>query len=405
LLLAILLLATLLPCYSATCMRKISTRRTPIYRDAGFVFDSIEQSKQAFTEEQAYPQSSKQFIYTRYGNPTVIETEQAIAKIEGSAWAILTASGMAAIDVALALFHQREQTGTWLFSSEIYGGTNTYITQVLEQRRGIQIERFAPQRGKEKYALAELIELLDQIHPQLLYFEPVSNPLLIVADGNEIIKIAKARGIRVIVDNTFATPYLWRPLQDGADLVIHSATKYLSGHGNITAGVVCGNDAEFRKEAMLYRKLVGLILGPDDAYRLGTQIKTFELRVSRQCENAYKLAYLLTNHPKIKNVRYPGLPSHVTHQEAVNIFGDKGFGAMVTFELKGGREACDIFIEKIAPQVKYVPTLGDPDSILIHVPTVFTEERFPYPGMIRFSVGFEDYQTLETSILKALEAI
>jgi len=385
--------------------KQVSTRRTPIYRDAGFVFDSIAQSKQAFADEGRYPQSSERLIYTRYGNPTVMETEQAIANLEGSQWAILTSSGMAAIDVALAVFQQREKTGPWLFFSEIYGGTNAYITQVLEQRRGIEIGRFMPKDSEEKYDLAELVEMLDRVKPQLLYFEPVSNPLLIVADGNEIIRIGKERGINVIVDNTFATPFLWRPLQSGADLVVHSATKYLSGHGNITAGVVCGNNVELRKEALTYRKLVGHILSPDDAYRLGTQLKTFDLRFSRQCENAFKLAQTLETHPNVENVRYPGLTSHTTHPEAVKLFGANGFGAMVTFECKGGRAACEIFIANVASAIKYVPTLGDPDSILIHVPTVFTEERFPFPGMIRLSVGFESYQTLEASVLKALEAI
>jgi len=388
-----------------TRRKQASTRRTPIYRDAAFVFESIEQSKQAFEDEHQYPQSSESFIYTRYGNPTVIEIEQELAKLEGSKWAVLTSSGMSAIDVALSVFHRRENTGTWIFFSEIYGGTNSYISQVLEQRRGIRTGRLTPRDGKEKYDIDELVEVLDRVKPQLLYFEPVSNPLLIVADGDKIIKVAKERGIKVIVDNTFATPYLWRPLQNGADLVVHSATKYFSGHGNITAGVVCGNDPELEKEAMIYRKLVGPILSPDDAYRLGTQLKTFELRVSRQCENAFKLAKTLKAHQKVENVRYPGLPSHTTHQEAVKIFGANGFGGMVTFELKGGREACDIFVAEIASHVKYVPTLGDPDSILIHVPTVFTEERFPYPGMIRLSVGFEPYQTLEASVLKALDAI
>lgn len=385
--------------------KQASTRQTPIYRDAAFVFESIEQSKQAFEDEWTYPQSSECFFYTRYGNPTVVATEKEIAELEGSTWAVLTSSGMSAIDVALSVFHKRENTGTWLFFSEIYGGTNSYITQVLEQRRGIQIKRFLPEDTEEKYDIDDLVEMLDRVKPQLLYFEPVSNPLLIVADGEKILKAARERGIKVVVDNTFATPYLWRPLQSGADLVVHSATKYFSGHGNITAGVVCGNDTELRKEVLNYRKFVGPILSPDDAYRLGTQLKTFELRFSRQNENAFKLAKSLETHEKVENVRYPGLTSHTTHQEAVKIFGDNGFGAMVTFELKGGREACDIFVAEIAPHVKYVTTLGDPESILIHVPTVFTEERFPYPGMIRFSVGYEPYQILETSVLKALEAI
>jgi cystathionine beta-lyase/cystathionine gamma-synthase len=385
-------------------MKHISTRRTPIYRDSAFIFENIEQCQQTFQAETHDPQSADNLIYTRYGNPTVMETEQTIAAVENSVWAVLTSSGMSAIDVAVSVFQKQGETGKWLFFSEIYGGTNTYITQVLEQRRGLQITRFAPKNGTEKYALRDLTDLLEKIKPQLLYFEPVSNPLLIVADGKDILKLAKERGIKIIVDNTFATPYLWRPLQDGADLVVHSATKYFSGHGNITAGVVCGNDHDLRKDTMAYRKFVGHILSPDDAYRLGTQLDTFELRISRQCENAFKLAKTLQAHPRIEHVRYPGLESHMTHQEALKLFGKNGFGAMVTFDLKGGRNAAETFIANVARHVKFVPTLGDPQSILIHVPTVFTPERFPYPGMFRFSVGFEPYEELEASVLKALDA-
>ena len=125
------------------------SRRSPIYRDSAFVFENIEQSKQAFDAEHHYPQSGEQLFYTRYGNPNVIETEQEIARLEGSAWALLTASGMAAIDVALALFHAREHTGTWLFFEEIYGGTKDYIKEVLQARRGIQCEYFKTSPGKK----------------------------------------------------------------------------------------------------------------------------------------------------------------------------------------------------------------------------------------------------------------
>ena len=383
----------------------VISRRSPIYRDSAFVFENIEQSQQAFDAEHRYPQSGEQLFYTRYGNPNVIETEQEIAKLEGSAWALLTASGMAAIDVALSLFHARENTGTWLFFDEIYGGTKDYLNEILQMRRGIQCEYFKTSPGKEKYDLSDLKHALDKIQPTLLYFEPVSNPLLIVANGNEIIRLAKERGIKVVIDNTFATPALWRPLEQGADVVIHSATKYLAGHGNITAGVVCGNSDDLHKAALTYRKFVGHILSPDDAYRLGTQLKTFELRVTRQCENALKLANLLEAHGQVQNVRYPGLAAHATHQEALNIFGKRGFGAMVTFELKGGREAVETFIANAAPHVKYITTLGDPQSLLIHVPTVFSAERFPFPGMIRFSVGFEAYHLLEEAVTRALKSL
>lgn len=383
----------------------VISRRSPIYRDSAFVFENIEQSQQAFDAEHDYPQSGEQLFYTRYGNPNVMETEQEIAKFEGSDWALLTASGMAAIDVALSLFHERENTGTWLFFEEIYGGTKDYIKEVLQARRGIQCEYFKTSPGEEKFDLTDLKYALDHLKPRVLYFEPVSNPLLIVAKGNEIIRLAKERGIKVVIDNTFATPILWQPLTQGADLVVHSATKYFSGHGNITAGVVCGNSDELHKAALLYRKFVGHILSPDDAYRLGTQLNTFELRVTRQCENALKLAKLLEAHEQVQHVRYPGLASHPTHQEAVNTFGKRGFGAMVTFELKGGRQAVETFITNAAPHVKYVTTLGDPQSIMIHVPTVFSAERFPFPGMIRFSVGFEAYHLLEEAVTGALAAL
>jgi len=377
----------------------------PVYRDSAFVFDSIEQCEQTFRAESANPQSGDALIYTRYGNPTVMEVEQQIADVEGSNWAVLTGSGMSAVDIALALYHRADQTGTWLFFDEIYGGTKAYIAKVLEQRRGVRVTYFAPRAGQEAYDLAEFARVLDDVRPTLLYFEPVSNPLLIVANGKEIIRLAKERGIPVVIDNTFATPHLWRPLADGADIVLHSATKYLSGHGNITAGVVCGNDDALRQAAMAYRKFVGLILSPDDAYRLGTQLKTFDLRVAKQNKNAFKLAQLLASHEKVQQVRFPGLPTHPTHQEAQALFGGSGFGAMITFDLKGGRAACETFIAAISGHVKFLTTLGDAHSILIHVPTVFTPERFPFPGMIRFSVGFEAYDTLETAVLKALAAI
>jgi cystathionine beta-lyase/cystathionine gamma-synthase len=150
---------------------------------------------------------------------------------------------------------------------------------------------------------------------------------------------------------------------------------------------------------------VGHILSPDDAYRLGTQLATFDLRVSRQNENAMKLAQTLEKHPQIEQVRYPGLESHATHREALKVFDGRGFGAMITFEIKGGRAAAEEFIAKVKQHVKFMTTLGDPQSILIHVPTVFTQERFPQMGMFRLSVGFEPYEELERSVLTALDEI
>jgi cystathionine beta-lyase/cystathionine gamma-synthase len=220
-----------------------------------------------------------------------------------------------------------------------------------------------------------------------------------------IIEMAKERGIAVVVDNTFATPQLWHPLEHGADIVVHSATKYLGGHGNLTAGVLCGNDQDIRKGAMLYRQYVGNILSADDASRLGTQLQTFKLRLGQQCDNALNLAQVFAKHPEVGRVRYPGLDSHATYSEAMATFGARGFGAMINVGLKGGREAADAFVEAVADTILYVPTLGDPTTIMLHVATVWGEERFPYPGMLRISVGFEPYERLAARVMQALDEI
>lgn len=388
-----------------TGIRAQRSKRLPIYRNAGFLFDTVEEAAEVFAKEEAYPQSSDRFSYTRYGSPNVAETESSLAEIEGSSWGVLCASGMAAIDTALSAFQYGADTGTWLFFSELYGGTNDYIDAVLARKRGIEIARFSPTADQERYDILELEELLDRLNPTLLYFEPITNPLLIVSHGNRIIQLAKARKMTVVVDNTFATPLLWRPLDHGADVVVHSATKYLGGHGNLTAGVVCGNSSDIRKAAMLYRKYVGNILSPDDAYRLGTQAQTFALRFRRQCENAARLARTMATHPAVERVRYPGLESHATNPEAVHTFGERGFGAMLNVDFAGGRTAADTFVEAASETISYVPTLGDPTTIMLHVSTVWGKKRFPYPGMIRLSVGFEPYDQLESGVLRALDEV
>ncbi|MCJ7820318.1 MAG: PLP-dependent transferase, partial [Bacteroidales bacterium] len=266
--------------------REINSARTPVYRDAGFELPSAEITSSAFAAEAEHEREPDRYIYSRYRNPTVVAAEEAIMKTEGSQWALLSQSGMAAIDIALSIFQEAGKKSRWLFFSEIYGGTLSYISNILEKRRGLHIDFFSPDGNTYDYDL--LAKTINEIKPELLYFETVSNPLLIVADGRRIIKEARKQGTKVIVDNTFATSMLWKPLDDGADLVIHSATKYLSGHGNLTAGVICGNDLSLMQKAIEYRKFVGHMLSPDDAYRLQTQLSSFELRFKRQCENAMR---------------------------------------------------------------------------------------------------------------------
>ena len=391
-------------------MKKINVKSVdvPVYRNSGFILENASKTKQAFLSEEENPtRSPENYIYSRYRNPTVVAAEESIMNLENSRWALLTQSGMSAIDTALSIFHNSDTTGTWLFFDDIYGGTNTYIDTILIKRRGINICRYYADNNK--FDLAKLEELIKKTNPGLMYFEGVSNPMLIIADGEEIIKLAKKHNIFVIVDNTFGTPYLWKPLEHGADLVVHSVTKYIAGHGNITGGVVCGNNEQFEKDAVEYRKFVGHMISPDDAYRLNTQIKTFDLRFKKQNESAEKLANRLSVHPGIEKVYYPGLPSHSTHQEANKLFKGKGYGGMITFDIKGINNMSkeknrDLFIEALSENIPLVPSLGDANSILLPVEAVWGK-KYPLPGMVRLSIGIESYDILEKNIMEALKVI
>jgi cystathionine beta-lyase/cystathionine gamma-synthase len=388
-------------------MRSINTIHPPVYRDAGFYLKDAETTKKAFAEELEHPRSPDTYIYSRYRNPTVVAAEESIMALEKCSWAILTQSGMAAIDVALSIFQRGEKSGKWLFFSEIYGGTNSFIDKILIEKRGLDIHRFYASEGA--YDMDLLEERLNQLRPELVYLEVISNPMLIVADAVKIINLAKKVSSRVIIDNTFTTPYLWNPLDHGADLVIHSATKYLSGHGNLTAGVLCGNDPQMEKRAVEYRKLVGHMLSPDDAYRLITMLKSFEVRFSRHCENAYNLANVLNNHPAVESVLYPGLAGHPSHFLAKKLFQEKGYGAMITFDLAGLTSSekernRDMFIELVSDKIRLIPSLGDAETILLPVEAVWGD-KYPLPGMIRFSVGIEKFNDLEQVVTGALDKL
>ncbi len=386
--------------------REINSARTPLYRDAGFELTTSEMTSSAFVAEADHEREPDLYIYSRYRNPTVVSAEEAIMNKEGSEWALLAESGMAAIDIALSVFQEKDKRKKWLFSSEIYGGTLSFISNVLINRRGIDIEFFSPSDHNYDYEAIE--HLISEMRPEILYFETISNPLLIVADGRRLIKIARKYGVKVIVDNTFATPVLWKPLDDGADIVIHSATKYFSGHGNLTAGVLCGNDKALLKKAIEYRKYTGHMLSPDDAYRLQTQLTSFDLRFRQQCANAAELAMLLNDSDKTASVLFPGLKYHETHDVAYSLFSNKGFGAMITFDLKGDsseekRLYRERFIKAVYPAIKLIPTLGDSHTILMPVEPVWGS-KYPEPGMIRLSVGFEQTEELIKVIGMALNA-
>ena len=386
--------------------REINSARTPVYRDSGFELTDAGITAESFRKETENKRDPELYIYSRYRNPTVVAAEEEIMKVENSAWALLTQSGMSAIDVAVSIFQNGKATRPWLFFTEIYGGTISYIDTILRKRRGVDVLTFSPQNGS--YDLQEFEKILTNHKPEFIYAETISNPLLIVTDIPRIIEISQKHNCKVIIDNTFATPFLFRPLEHGADIVVHSATKYLSGHGNLTAGVVCGNDMEILKEALEYRKFIGHMISPDDAYRLNTQIKTFRIRFARQCENAIKLAALLQNQNSISSVYFPGLEVHETHKEAVRLFGNKLFGAMITIDFSGKtgdekRRLRDSFIRNVSEKIKLIPTLGDPQTILMPVESVWGA-KYPEPGMLRISVGFEEWEELQETVTDGLRS-
>ena len=384
----------------------VNSSHPPLYREAGFNLHDSETTRKAFADELNHPHEPENYIYSRYRNPTVVAVEKQIMALEKSGWALLAETGMAAVDIAVSLFQKGKKTRPWLFFHEIYGGTNSFIDSVLIKRRGLDIHRFYADDGV--YDMNKLEDIIKTVKPEFFYFEAVSNPMLIVADVHKIMALAKKYKVKTIIDNTFATPHLWRPLEDGATMVIHSVTKYLSGHGDITAGVVCGNDLGLLKEAIEYRKWAGHFLSPDDAHRLGDQLKTFTLRFEQHCRNAFEIARFLSTHPLIEKVLYPGLKSHPTHPEAKALFGDKGFGGMVTFDIAGSSKEektgrCNRFIDALQNHIPLIPTLGEADTILMPIEAVWGA-KYPMPGMIRLSVGIEDCQSIITALDQALNA-
>jgi cystathionine beta-lyase/cystathionine gamma-synthase len=387
--------------------KAVNTSRVPVYRDAGFEFSDAETASSAFAGETDPVRDPDIYIYSRYRNPTVVAAEEEIMKLEEAGWALLTQSGMSAIDMAVSIFQKGREVKPWLFLSEIYGGTISYYELILRKQRGLDIHIFEPSNGR--YNTEDFEKLVERLRPEFIYIEAISNPMLIVPDAAAMIQIAKKYGSKIIADNTFATPYLWKPLAYGADLVIHSATKYFSGHGNITAGVLCGNDESLMKQALNYRKYIGHMISADDAYRLHDQIQTFELRFVRQCANASAVATLIQESDKVNKVWYPGLSSHPTHKEAAKLFGNKGWGGMVTFDFEGRdksqkKQRRDNFIKAVAEKIRLIPSLGDPRTIVLPVESVWGV-KYPEPGMLRLSAGFETTDVLLETINSGLASL
>ena len=373
------------------------TLTTSVARTSTFTFKNTAEIL-AFMQEKADgapPYSRTE--YGRYGNPTQAAAERKLAALEGGERALLFASGMAAVSTTLLTLLS---SGDHLIVCQDSFYQTREFAETLLSRWGIETT-LVQNDSPEAFAAA--------IRPRtrLIFVECPSNPYLRVADLSKIVEIARANKLLTVVDSTFATPLNMRPLEYGADIVIHSATKYLAGHNDLLAGVVIGS-----KQALAdiggVRGLLGGITSADDAALLIRGMKTLDLRVRRQNETGLRVAQFLEKHPGVERVWYPGLASHPDHEVACRQMA--GFGGVVSFEIKGDFEKTARFVDGL--QIPFIgPTLGGVESIILQPATLYSLDPFERKlggmkdNLIRFSLGIEDAEDLLADIQQSLAGL
>ena len=402
-------------------------RATPIYQTTSYVFDDADHAARLFALEEAGN------VYSRIMNPTNAALEERLASLEGGVGAIATSSGMASLD--LATFILASAGDNIVTSSALYGGTYTYLTHSVE-RRGVTT-RFVDPLDYDGYE-----EAIDE-DTAYVHLETIGNPALVTPDIGRIADIAHDHGVPLFVDNTFATPYLCRPLEHGADLVWESTTKWLTGNGTTIGGVLVDGGSfpwaeypekfpEIAKENPAYHGInfaetfgdaaftfaavtrglrdLGNQQAPFDAWNTLQQTESLPLRMERHCENALVVAEYLESHDDVAWVNYPGLESHETHAEATEYL-DGGYGGMITFGLEAGFEAAKATVEH-TELASLLANVGDAKTLIIHPGSTthqqLTEEEQEAAGvtgdMIRLSVGIEDPADIVADLEAAIEA-
>lgn len=362
---------------------------TPIVRTSNFTFSSTAEMKR-WAEGK-----SSAYIYTRYGNPTLAVAEAKLAALEGGEAAVVTASGMAAITSGLLAV---VQAGDEVIATRsLYGGSYRFMRDTFP-RLGIRVHHVETDLAG--------VEKLVNPRTRALYVETPTNPTLRLVDLRQAVAVARRYNLVSLVDNTFASPILQKPLALGFDIVLHSATKYLAGHSDLIAGAAIGS----RKWIQAVRENViyfGGSMDPGAAYLLIRGIKTLELRVRRHCESALTVAKFLARHPKVARVHYPGLPSHPDHKLARKQMS--GFGGMLAFDLKGGLTAARRFCDR-ARVFLLAASLGGVESLVV-LPIYTSHYRMSReelrragvePGTVRVSVGLEDSEDLIEDLRQAL---
>lgn len=338
------------------------------------------------------------YEYSRAANPTRTALEDALASIENGARGLAFSSGLAATDCLLRMFKAGDEI---IAMDDLYGGTYRLFTRLYKDS-GIKFH-FVDMNDLEKF------QLLINENTKLVWVETPTNPLMKLADIAAIAQITKKHNILFAVDNTFATPYLQKPLDLGADIVMHSATKYLGGHSDVIAGALIIKDKALGEELHFKQFATGATLGPMDSFLVLRGIKTLHLRVQRHCENGEKVAAYLDNHPLVERVYYPGLASHPFHEIAKKQMS--GFGGMVTFTFKSGKKEDAIkFLENLKV-FTLAESLGGVESLANH-PALMTHASIPEDkrkevgisdDLVRLSVGIEDIEDLLADLEQAFK--
>jgi methionine-gamma-lyase len=366
----------------------------PIYMTSTFTFESAEAGGAMFAGEK------EGHFYTRISNPTLDHLEKRIANLEGAEAGLSTASGMGAITSTLWSF--LEAGDEIIIDKTLYGCTFAFMTHGLP-RFGVNVKLV------DMTTPANLTEAISD-RTKLVYFETPANPNNRLVDIAAISEIAHRAGAKVVVDNTYATPVITRPIEHGADIVLHSATKFLSGHGDVVAGLIVGSLEDITKVRLVGLKdMTGAVMSPMTAMLLLRGIKTLELRVERHCQTAFKVAQALEAHPAVLNVFYPGLKSFPQHELACRQMSN--FGGMIPFEVKGGK-AAGIAVMNRLNLIQRAVSLGDAESLIQHPAsmthsTYSPEERAEHgiaEGLVRLSVGLEGAQDIIDDLQAALGA-
>lgn len=376
---------------------------TPIYQTSTFCFETADEGRQVFLGEKPG------YAYSRGGNPTVRALENKVALLESGEDCIATSSGMGAISsVLLTLLESGDHV---VMGNCVYGCTNVVIQEMLP-RFGVTM---TPVDTNDLAA----VEAAITDKTKIVYFETVSNPMIRVADIAAITEIAHAKGVKVIVDATFSPTPIVKPLTLGADIVVHSATKYLNGHGDVIAGLIVGTEEDLTPIRVYgATKLCGSTLSPHDAFLVLRGMQTLELRMQRHCSNALALAQHLEQCPAIETVSYPGLESHPDHAIALKQFTEGLYAGILSFEFKegtAGLSSKDAGLRVVdSLKVPHIAvSLGDPSSLVEH-PATMTHRNVPpqervrmgiSDGLIRYSVGLEDVADLIADFDQALATL